>query len=103
VGAWSPLHHGGDLFQDKVLKSIAAKHNKTVAQIAIKFQAQRGVVVIPKSSKKERIVENFDIFDFELTKEDLFQIAKLDKGPAGRYGKFEFVKNHPYYPFNEPY
>ncbi len=64
-----------------MLKEIAAKHNKTVAQVAIKFQTQRGIVAIPKSTHKERIIENFNIFDFELTQEDIAKIAKLDKHP----------------------
>jgi diketogulonate reductase-like aldo/keto reductase len=62
-----------------VLKEIAAKHNKTVAQVAIKFQSQRGVVAIPKSTHKERMIENMNIFDFELTQEDMAKIAKLNK------------------------
>ena len=67
------------MLKDKVLMEIGHKHNKTVAQVAIKFQAQRGVVVIPKSTHKERIIENFNIFDFELTEDDLAKIAKLDR------------------------
>ena len=77
--AYSPLAMGGAVLKDKVLMEIGEKHNKTVAQVAIKFQAQRGVVVIPKSTHKERIMENFNIFDFELTEDDLAKIAKLDK------------------------
>ena len=67
------------MLKDKILMEIADKHNKTVAQVAIKFQAQRGLVVIPKSSHKERIIENFDIFDFELTEDEMAKIAKLNR------------------------
>jgi len=81
VEAYSPLAKGKEIFEDKVLKEIAANHNKTVAQVAIKFQAQRGVVVIPKTAHKERMIENLNIFDFELTQEDMAKIAKLDKHP----------------------
>ncbi len=81
VEAYSPLAHGKEIFEDKVLKEIAANHNKTVAQVAIKFQAQRGVVAIPKSEHKERMIENLNVFDFELTQEEMAKITKLDKHP----------------------
>jgi diketogulonate reductase-like aldo/keto reductase len=77
--AFSPLASGGDVLKDKVLMEIGHRHNKTVAQVAIKFQAQRDVVVIPMSTHKNRIIENFNIFDFELTEDDLAKIAKIDK------------------------
>jgi diketogulonate reductase-like aldo/keto reductase len=64
-----------------VLKEIAANHNKSVAQVAIKFQAQRGVVVIPKTAHKERMIENLNIFDFELSQEEMAKITELDKHP----------------------
>jgi len=78
--SYSPLDHGNPLlFNDKVLEDIGYKYNKTVAQVAIKFQEQRNVVVIPKSSNTERIIENADIFDFQLSQDDLEKIAKLDR------------------------
>lgn len=58
--------------------SIAEKHNKSVAQVVLRWLVHREVVVIPKSVRKERIVENFDIFDFELSDDDIKQITKLD-------------------------
>ena len=61
-----------------MLTSLAAKHEKTVAQIILRWLVQRGIVAIPKSVRKERIVENFRIFDFALTAEDMAKIATLD-------------------------
>lgn len=58
--------------------SIAEKHNKSVAQVVLRCLVQREVVVVPKSVRKERIVENFDTFDFELSEDDIKQISKLD-------------------------
>lgn len=76
--AWSPLKRGG-LFDDPVLKELAEKYNKNIAQIVIRWDLQKGVVTIPKSSKKERIISNADIFDFELSDEDIKRIDALDK------------------------
>jgi len=79
IESWGPFAEGkNDLFQNKTLVSIAEKHKKTVAQIVVRWLTQRGVVAIPKSVKKERIEENFDIFGFELGVEDLEQIKNLD-------------------------
>ncbi|SHF52352.1 Aldo/keto reductase family protein [Desulforamulus putei DSM 12395] len=66
------------MFQNEVLVSIARKYNKSVAQVILRWLTQRGVVVIPKSVHKERIIENFNIFDFELGQEDMERIATLD-------------------------
>ena len=66
------------LFQNELLLSIAAKYNKSLAQVVLRWLTQRGVVVIPKSVKKERIIENFNIFDFELSAEDMEAIKSLD-------------------------
>lgn len=65
-----------------MLASIAAKHNKSVAQVVLRWLVQREVVVIPKSVRKERIVENFTIFDFELSSDDMAQISTLDTGQS---------------------
>jgi 2,5-diketo-D-gluconate reductase A len=70
----------GDLFQNPVLMGVAAKHQKTVAQVVLRWLTQRGIIVIPKSVHKERIVENFNIFDFELDPIDLERINMLDTG-----------------------
>lgn len=77
--SWSPFAEGrNNLFSNEVLVSIAEKYNKSVAQIVLRWLVQREVVVIPKSVRKERIVENFDIFDFELSADDIEQISTLD-------------------------
>lgn len=79
IESWAPFAEGKkDIFQNEILVSIAEKHNKSVAQVILRWLTQRGVVVIPKSVRKERIVENFNIFDFELSQEDMEKIATLD-------------------------
>lgn len=77
--AWSPLMQG-NIFDLDIMKKMAAKYNKTIAQVVLRWDLQKGVVTIPKSSKKERIVANADIFDFELTEEDIQALDKLDRG-----------------------
>lgn len=77
--SWAPFAEGrGNMFGNEVLTSIAEKHNKSVAQIVLRWLVQREVVVIPKSVRRERIAENFDIFDFELSTDDMTQISTLD-------------------------
>lgn len=77
--SWGPFAEGrNDIFQNKVLLSIAATHQKTVAQVTLRWLTQRGVVAIPKSVRAERIIENFNIFDFELGPQDMDAIASLD-------------------------
>ena len=77
--SWAPFAEGrGNMFGNEVLASIAEKHNKSVAQIVLRWLVQREVVVIPKSVRIERIVENFDIFDFELSVDDMEQVSTLD-------------------------
>jgi 2,5-diketo-D-gluconate reductase A len=79
IEAWGPLAEGlNGVFTNEVLVSIAKKYNKSVAQVILRWLTQRGVVVIPKSSKTERIVENINVFDFKLSAEDLEQIQTLD-------------------------
>ncbi|PEJ52240.1 2,5-diketo-D-gluconic acid reductase [Bacillus sp. AFS002410] len=79
IESWGPFAEGkNNMFQNEVLASIAGKHNKSVAQIILRWLTQRGVVAIPKSVRKERIIENFNIFDFELNQEDMGEIAALD-------------------------
>ena len=77
--SWAPFAEGRkNLFQNEVLVSLAKKHGKSVAQIVLRWLIQRDVVVIPKSIRKERLVENFSIFDFDLGSEDMEKIATLD-------------------------
>jgi 2,5-diketo-D-gluconate reductase A len=79
IESWGPFAEGKhNIFQNELLLSIAEKYGKTVAQVILRWLAQRGVVVIPKSVRKERIVENFNIFDFELSAEDMDAIKALD-------------------------
>jgi 2,5-diketo-D-gluconate reductase A len=79
IESWGPFAEGkNNIFQNELLLSIAAKYNKTVAQVILRWLTQREVVVIPKSVRKERILENFNIFDFELSAEDIAAIATLD-------------------------
>jgi len=79
IESWGPFAEGrNDIFKNPVLVSLAAKHRKTVAQVILRWLIQRGVVVIPKSVHKERIVENFNIFDFELGAGDMAEIKTLD-------------------------
>ena len=75
--SWSPLARGKAL-EDAKLKVLASKYNKTVAQIIIRWHIQKGVIVIPKSVHKERIIENAEVFDFNLTDQDIMEIDKLD-------------------------
>jgi 2,5-diketo-D-gluconate reductase A len=79
IESWGPFAEGkNNMFQNEVLVSLAEKHNKSVAQVILRWLTQRGVVAIPKSVRKERIIENFNIFDFELSQKDIEKIATLD-------------------------
>lgn len=81
--AWAPFGEGrGNMFTDPTLSEIAAKHEKTVAQVILRWHIMRGIVVIPKTTHIERMKENFDVFDFELTAEDMSAVAALDKGKS---------------------
>lgn len=78
--AWAPFGEGrGGLFTDPVLEKIAAKYGKTTAQVMLRWHIQRGIAVIPKSTHIERMKENFDVFGFTLSDEDMQAIAALDK------------------------
>ena len=79
IESWGPFAEGrNDIFKNELLASIGKKYNKTIAQIILRWLTQRGVVAIPKSVRKERIIENFNIFDFELSAEDMEVIVSLD-------------------------
>ena len=86
--AWAPLGGGRyNPFENEMLNGIAAAHNKSVSQVILRWNIQRGVVIIPKSTHEERIRENFDIWDFELNEEEMKQIASLDMGYSGSRAK----------------
>lgn len=89
------------LLEDEVLVSIAKKHNKTTAQVALRFNAQRGVVVIPKSFSHARIKENFQIFDFCLSEDEMKKIEALNKNI--RFVELLMWADHPEYPFHDDY
>jgi 2,5-diketo-D-gluconate reductase A len=79
IESWGPFAEGrNNLFQNELLKEIGKAHNKSAAQVVLRWLVQRGVVVIPKSVRKERIEENFSVFDFELSAEDMEAIKTLD-------------------------
>ncbi|XP_069759359.1 aldo-keto reductase family 1 member D1-like isoform X1 [Narcine bancroftii] len=89
------------LLEDPVLNCVAAKYKKTSAQVALRYQIQRNVVVIPKSFNPERIQLNFEIFDFYLTDEEMKTIDALNKNK--RYVELLMWNDHPEYPFNDDY
>lgn len=79
--AWGPFNEGKrNLFTDPILTEIGAKYGKSAAQVALRWNIQRGVVVIPKSVHKNRMEQNFDVFDFELSAEDMEKIKTMDIG-----------------------
>ncbi len=79
IESWGPFAEGrNNLVQNELLRAIADKHRKSVAQVILRWLTQRGVVAIPKSVRKERIAENFNVFDFALSPEEMTAIATLD-------------------------
>jgi len=95
--AWGPLGGQGaeGIIKSDVLSGIGAKYGKSAAQVALRWLTQRGIVAIPKSTHKERMAQNFDIFDFTLTDEDMATIATLNQQDAGfkDFGDPQFVKH----------
>lgn len=87
------------LLEDPAIKSIAEAHRKTTAQVLIRYQVERGVIVIPKSVTKERIIANFDIFDFKLTPEEMKTIDGCNRN--FRYVLVTWSLKHKYYPFHD--
>ncbi|MGB0189472.1 MAG: aldo/keto reductase [Nocardioides sp.] len=85
VEAWSPIAQGAVL-DDEVIGKIAAAHGKTPSQVTLRWHVERGDIVFPKSMKRERMEENFAVFDFELTPEEIAAISALDRGEDGRRG-----------------
>lgn len=91
--AWAPLAEGKEgIFSNSILQKIAEVHGKTVAQVALRWNLQNGQIVIPKSTHKERIEENFNLFDFELSAEEMAQIGELDKAAPNPQENPEFVE-----------
>ena len=94
--AWGPLGGQGvdGIVKSEELAAIGAKYGKSAAQVALRWLTQRGVVAIPKSSHKERMAQNFDIFDFTLTADDMAAVAKLNQHDTGTigFGDPQFVK-----------
>ena len=83
--AWSPIAQG-DVLDDRLLVSIAEDHERTPAQVVLRWHIQRGSIVFPKSATPERMRENFELFDFELSDDEVERINGLDRGEAGRRG-----------------
>ena len=94
--AWYPLGGQGTdgIVKSELLATIGAKYNKTAAQVALRWITQRGIVAIPKSSHKERMVQNMDTFDFSLSDDDMAQISKMNQHDAGtrNFNDPQFVK-----------
>jgi 2,5-diketo-D-gluconate reductase A len=79
IEAWAPFAEGKhDIFKNELLRSIGAKYGKTIGQVILRWLVQRGVVVIPKSVRKERMAENFAVFDFALDEGEMASIVALD-------------------------
>jgi 2,5-diketo-D-gluconate reductase A len=86
VEAHSPLGHNGAPLSDPTIAGIATSHEKTVAQVILRWHMQQGIIAIPKSARPERMAENLNIYDFELTGEEISAINGLDRGADGRVG-----------------
>lgn len=90
IEAWAPFGEGrGGLFENSVLSAIGKKYGKTTAQVMLRWHLQRSVVVIPKSTHKERMEENFHVFDFALNEEDMQAIAALDKAESSFFSHYD--------------
>lgn len=90
IESWGPFAEGRkDMFNNAILKSIGAKYQKSVAQVILRFFIQNGVVVIPKSTHKERMIENFNVFDFTLNDGDIKQIAELDNAESAFFSHYD--------------
>lgn len=88
--AWAPFNEGlHDFFADPILTGIGNKYGKSAAQVALRWNIQRGVVVIPKSVHKERIIENFNVFDFSLSHDDMEKIRAMDIGHSEIVNHFD--------------
>ncbi|KAF5301154.1 hypothetical protein FQA39_LY10832 [Lamprigera yunnana] len=107
--AYSPLGRPGseeatnesNVLQNEKIKSIGKKYNKTAAQVVIRYQIQRGIVVIPKSVHKKRLSENIDTFDFSLSEDDMTSINSINKNL--RIITFPEMRSHRFYPFDDEF
>lgn len=83
IESWGPFAEGkNNMFNNPTISEIGKKHNKSAAQVILRWLIQRNVVVIPKSVRKERIIENFNVFDFELSEDDMNKIKSMDMGKS---------------------
>ena len=90
--AWAPFAEGqNDIWNNPVLKAIAEKHGRTVGQVVLRWLNQRNVVVIPKTVRKERMMENFNILDFTLTEKEMDAIATLETGKSPIYDDMDLA------------
>lgn len=90
IMSWGPFAEGRDnMFDNEVIKSIAQKYNKTSAQVILRFLIQQDIVVIPKTVHHDRMLENIDIFDFELAKDDMDKLSALDKGESAFFSHYD--------------
>lgn len=88
--AWAPFGEGrGGLFENEVLKRIGEKYGKTTAQVMLRWNIQRGVIVLPKSTHKERMIQNINVFDFKLSDEDMSAIAALDTKTSAFFSHYD--------------
>jgi diketogulonate reductase-like aldo/keto reductase len=94
--AWGPLGGQGvdGIIKSELLANIGAKYGKTASQVALRWLTQRGIIAIPKSTHKERMEQNLDIFDFQLTDDDMAQIATMNQHDTGtvNFSDMQFVK-----------
>ena len=98
--AYSALGQG-NLLKDPKIVAIAKKYHKSTAQVLLRYQVQRGIPVVPKSTSKERIIQNLNVFDFKLAADDIQAIESLNRDK--RFLEFAELKSHMYYPFSDPY
>lgn len=88
--SWSPLGQGSGLLDDAGIKAVAEVHGRTAGQVVLRWHVQQGLVAIPKSSNPERLAQNLDVFDFELSADELASIYRLDTGEAEIVDSDEF-------------
>lgn len=90
IESWGPFAEGrNDFFSNELLNAIGEKYHKTVAQVALRFLIQKNIIVIPKSVHKERMIQNFEVFDFELKQDDMDLIAELDTNESAFFSHYD--------------